>query len=91
MAYARSLSTFLHTNVQHYEELKTGMQDIAKEVNELKAIELDGESYGVELFLGGDWKFLALVCGLKAANADFSCIWCKCHAHGHGLVFVRCF
>ena len=34
--------------------------------------------YTVEQFLGGDWKFLALVCGLDAANADHACIWCKC-------------
>jgi len=32
------------------------------------------------ILLGGDWKFLALVCGLNAANADYSCIWCKCHS-----------
>jgi len=81
MSVAGNYTIAIFEMSEHYEELKTGMQDIAKEVNELKAIELDGESYGVELFLGGDWKFLALVCGLKAANADFSCIWCKCHAH----------
>ncbi len=27
---------------------------------------------------GGDWKFLAIICGLNAANAEYSCIWCKC-------------
>lgn len=39
---------------------------------------VDGESYELEFCLGGDWKFLALVCGLNAANSDYSCIWCKC-------------
>ena len=53
------------------------MQDIAKEVKELKTFELDGELHELEYFLGGDWKFLALVCGLNAANADYSCIWCR--------------
>lgn len=34
--------------------------------------------YDIEYFLGGDWKFLAYVCGLGAANQDYACIWCKC-------------
>ena len=32
----------------------------------------------IEYFLGGDWKFLALVCGLGRANEDYACVWCKC-------------
>ena len=31
--------------------------------------------------LGGDWKFLAYICGLAAANQNFACIWCKCLRH----------
>ena len=34
--------------------------------------------YRIRFFLGGDVKFLALVCGIEAANADRACIWCKC-------------
>lgn len=38
----------------------------------------------VEFFLGGgDLKFLALVCGINAANATYSCVWCKCPAEEH--------
>ena len=29
-------------------------------------------------FFGADWKFLALCTGIEAANARYSCIWCKC-------------
>ena len=28
--------------------------------------------------LGGDWKFLACICGLGAATSTYPCIWCKC-------------
>ena len=28
--------------------------------------------------LGGDWKFLAIVCGIGPANHEFACMWCKC-------------
>ena len=31
--------------------------------------------------LGGDWKFLAYICGLAAANQNFACSWCKCLRH----------
>ena len=65
---------------EHYDELATGLQDIAKEVSELQEIEVDGKPYALRYYLGGDWKFLALTCGLNAANADYSCIWCKCHS-----------
>jgi len=39
---------------------------------------LDGVSYPIEYFLGGDMNFLALVCGIDAANAEDSCTCCKC-------------
>lgn len=28
--------------------------------------------------MGGDWKFLATICGIQSASAQYSCIWCKC-------------
>ena len=31
--------------------------------------------------LGGDWKFLAHICGPAAANQNFACIWHKCPKH----------
>ena len=34
--------------------------------------------HNIEYFLGGDLKFLAIVCGIEAANAKYACIWCKC-------------
>lgn len=32
-------------------------------------------------FLGADWKFLALVVGIKSASAIYSCIWRTCPSH----------
>ena len=31
-------------------------------------------------FLGGDWKFLAMITGIDSATATHACIWCKCPA-----------
>lgn len=54
---------------EHYDELAIGLHDV-KEVSQLEEIEVDGQSYALQYYLGGDWKFLALICGLNAANAD---------------------
>ena len=29
-------------------------------------------------FMGGDWKFLALVTGIEAATSKYFYVWCKC-------------
>lgn len=43
----------------------------------LKQLCIGEYKYNKEYFLGKDWKFLAGVCGLGAANQDYACIWCK--------------
>ena len=54
-----------------YEEL-LGLSDIAREVEQLNCIEVNGINFKLEFFLSGDWKFLALVLGLDAANSNHS-------------------
>ena len=56
------------------------LSDIVNEVSTLQSIEIGGNSHPIEYFMGGDMKFLAMVCGIEAANATFSCVWCKCPA-----------
>jgi len=61
-----------------YDEILAGLQDICDEARDIEVISIDQKVYQVTWFLGGDWKFLALVCGLDNASSNFSCIWCKC-------------
>ena len=63
---------------ENYDNLKESLADLIKEMSNLKEITVKNQKYGIEYFLGGDWKFLACVCGLGAANQNFACIWCKC-------------
>ena len=63
---------------ESYDTLAESLSDIVKEMQDLKDISVDNETFYFEYFLGGDWKFLACVCGIGAANADYACIWCKC-------------
>ena len=58
--------------------MSKGLSESVKEMEQIKTIEIGDNSYQLEYFLGGDWKFLASVCGIGGANADFACIWCKC-------------
>ena len=48
---------------EKYDTLKLALQDIIEEVSALKTLMIDGKKYAIEYFLGGDWKFLALVTG----------------------------
>ena len=54
------------------------LSDLSNEMELLKTITANNCKYNIEYFLGGDWKFLACVCDLGAANQDYACIWCMC-------------
>ncbi|KAK3735181.1 hypothetical protein QZH41_000466 [Actinostola sp. cb2023] len=41
------------------------------------SLEIDNLKVNLEFFLGGDYKFLLIAMGMKAANSSHSCIWCK--------------
>ena len=58
---------------EDYSDLAEGLGDICDELKHLKVITVDGVEYTVEFFFGADWKFLALCCGIEAANAKYSC------------------
>ena len=63
---------------ESYDNLGNALKDIIEEAKDLEVVTADGKVYQVLYFLGGDWKFLALVCGLESASSDHACIWCKC-------------
>ena len=66
--------------VENYENLAAALVDICKEGEQLKSITINDKSYEIEMYLGGDLKFLAMVCGIEAANCQHACIWWKCPA-----------
>ena len=68
-----------------YHNLALGLRDIRDEINQISSdgISVSGKKFNVRFYLGGDWKFIAAVCGLDAANSMFSCIWCKCAKNQH--------
>lgn len=67
---------------EDYNTLRQSFGDIFKEMNSLiskKKIEVGGKSVNLEFFLGGDYKFILLMMGLKGATSHYACVWCKIH------------
>ena len=65
---------------EKYEHLSEAVKDIANDIKLTKSITINGHEFNIQFFLGADMKFLAICLGLEAANATYSCIWCKCPA-----------
>ena len=61
-----------------YDSLQRGLEDIRNQVERLTCIEVQGITYNLEYYLGGDWKFLAIVMGIDSARSEYPWIWCKC-------------
>ena len=51
---------------------------------------VDGRLYKVDYSLGGDYKFLLVVCGLSSATSNYACIWCTCHKNERGNQTMEC-
>ncbi|XP_031554622.1 uncharacterized protein LOC116291587 [Actinia tenebrosa] len=65
---------------EDYECLETGLSNLTKEVNSLVkegSILIGNNNVKLEFFLGGDYKFLLLALGMKAATSNHSRIYCK--------------
>ena len=43
-----------------------------------QSIKVGAHQFAIEWFFTADLKYLAITTGIEAANARFSCIWCKC-------------
>ena len=57
-----------------YDAVYNSLQDIITEAKELTNVTLNGITYNIEYYLGGNMKFLALVCGVDSVTATYSCI-----------------
>ena len=75
---ARGNHTIAILNVpEDYEKLAIALRDVIAEVKTLTFITIGNKKFEIEYFLCSDLKFLAIVCGIEAAN---STVWCKCPA-----------
>ena len=61
-----------------YANIRDSLIGLREEMKNLSGISVNGTNYKIEYFIGGDWKFLATVCGIGPANHNSACIWCNC-------------
>lgn len=65
---------------ESYGAMKQCLQDIAHDVSQHKKITVCEQTFDIEYYMGGDWKFLAMITGIDSASSTCACIWCKCPA-----------
>lgn len=65
---------------ENYETIRHSFSSLFEEINNLISegkIRVNEQDFDLEIFLGGDYKFLLMVMGLNAANSVYACLWCK--------------
>ena len=87
-AHLDTLNTLSHLNQrvlavlkceENYENLDKSCVPIFAEINDLDkdGITLGDKKIKVEIFVGGDMKFLQILLGLSSSIATYACPWCK--------------
>ncbi|KAL5020500.1 hypothetical protein ScPMuIL_003392 [Solemya velum] len=64
---------------ESYESMKVACSPILSEVNTLNAegkVNVDGVDVQLEMFVGGDMKFIHILLGLSGAISNHGCPWC---------------
>jgi hypothetical protein len=61
---------------EDHETLKNSLEELKKMLIDLKTIEINSKSYEIEQFNSGDYKELALIYGINAANSNMPCVHC---------------
>ena len=61
-----------------YETLKETMTAINAEIESLQSegLNIDGSNIKFTFYLGADYKFILLVCGMQVANSNHACVFC---------------
>ena len=65
---------------EKYNTLASSFATVINDINSVVKngkINVDGKDIPVEMFLGGDYKFLLMAMGLRGATSDYSCLSCK--------------
>ncbi|CAB4007859.1 Hypothetical predicted protein [Paramuricea clavata] len=67
---------------EKYETIETSFSELINDINSVNPngkIKVNDTEVAVELFLGGDYKFLLMGMGMSGATSDHACPWCKVH------------
>lgn len=67
---------------ESYDTLKIAASPTIRELNQLisaKEITVDDSTYKLDLYFGGDMKFVDIFLGLNGPTANYACPWCHVH------------
>ena len=92
-----SLKTLSHLNQrvlailkceENYENLDKACVPIFSEINNLgkEGITVGDKNVKLEIFIGGDMKFLQILLGLNSSIATYACPWCKVAKEDRGNI-----
>lgn len=59
---------------ESYDAMKLCLTDIVEDVERLKTIRVLDHDFSIEFYLGGDWKFLAMITGIDSATSTHACV-----------------
>ena len=82
MSSRRNRTIAIVNGPEKYDTLEHSFSSVISEINsvlEAGFIDVDGKHVQVEMFLGGDYKFLLMVMGLSGATSTHACLWCLIH------------
>nr|CAG8564224.1 9403_t:CDS:2 [Entrophospora candida] len=74
-------TTILYPGVENYEILQKVMEPMINELHNLVTnglIDSNGIKWRIEPYFSSDLKFLTIILGFNAANANYFCPWCLC-------------
>ena len=78
---------------EDYDHLKLACKPIFQKINTLcekASIEVEGKHFDLDIFIGGDMKFLQLVLGLGGSLCNYSCPWNRVHKTTRGQITCYC-
>ena len=67
---------------ESYDTIKEAFGGIFHEINTMistRKLMVNNQEVNIDFYLGGDYKFLLLLLGLKGATSNYACAWCKVH------------
>ena len=63
---------------ENYDDLQICLKEILEMLANVDKVEICGKMFGIEYYLGSDYKMLRLLLGQKASNGLEGCLYCKC-------------
>ena len=72
---------------ESYTLYNTSFRNIFNSINALaasKCLDINGEEMAIDVYLGGDYKFVLMVLGMAGATSNHACIYCRVHSNDRG-------